>query len=113
MRDHSGVTPIQNTTQERDLGVVFDNELKFNEHIALKVKKANQAVGMIKNTFSCFDKNIFLPLYKSFVRPHLEYASVIWSPTFKKDIISIENVQRRATRLAIGMKGLTYEQRLK
>ena len=43
----------------------------------------------------------------------MEYANVIWSPTFKKDIISIENVQRRATRLATGMKGLTYEQRLK
>ena len=57
MRDQSGVTPIENTTQERDLGVVFDNELKFNEHIALKVKKANQAVGMIKNTFTCLDRH--------------------------------------------------------
>ena len=54
MRDQSGVTPIENTTQERDLGVVFDNELKFNEHIALKVKKANQAVGMIKKYFYLF-----------------------------------------------------------
>ena len=104
---------IENIKSEKDLGVFFDNELKFNEHIAIKVKKANQALGMIRNTFSCLDKEIFLPLYKSFVRPHLEYASVIWSPTYKKDIISIEHVQRRATKLVTGMKNLPYENRTK
>ena len=77
-------TDIENVKHEKDLGVTFDNELKFNEHISLKVKKANQAVGMIKNTFTCMDSEIFIPLYKSYVRPHIEYASVIWSPIYKK-----------------------------
>ena len=97
-------TPIENIKTEKDLGVTFDNELKFNEHIALKVKKANQAIGMIRKTFTCMDPDIFIPLYKSLVRPHLEYASVIWSPTYKKDIIAIENVQRRASKMVTGLK---------
>ena len=42
---------------------------------------------------------MFLQLYKSIVIPHLEYASSVWSPHFKKDKIALENVQRRATRL--------------
>ena len=40
------------------------------------------------------DIEMFKTLYKTLVRPHLEYASVIWSPYLKKDKISIENVQR-------------------
>ena len=67
---------------EKDRGVSFDSELKFYEHISLKVKKANQAIGMIRNTFTCMDPDIFIPLYKSYVLPHLEYASVIWNPTY-------------------------------
>ena len=37
---------------------------------------------------------MFLKLYKTPVRPHLEYANVIWHPTKIKDIAAIENVQR-------------------
>jgi hypothetical protein len=48
--------------------------------------------------FNYNDKEMFLILYKSLVRPHLEYGSVVWS-VIKKEAILIENVQMRATRL--------------
>ena len=51
---------------------------------------------------TCLSENIsemFLNSYKSLVRPHLEYATVIWSPMSKKDTIALENVQRRETKL--------------
>jgi hypothetical protein len=43
----------------------------------------------------------------------LEYASSIWSPYKKKDIETIENVQKRATRMLPQMKNLNHEERLK
>ena len=55
---------------------------------------------------------MFFTLYKSIVKPHLEYASVIWSPKFKKDKIVRENVQRRASRLVQSLKTLSYRERL-
>ena len=55
---------------------------------------------------------MFKTLYKSLVRPHLEYGSVIWSPRLKKDQIALENVQRRATKLLLALKNLTYKNRL-
>ena len=56
---------------------------------------------------------MFLSIYKSVVRRHLEYSSSVWSPMFKKDKILIENVQHRATRLVKCLKHLSYEDRLK
>ena len=56
---------------------------------------------------------MFLNMFKSIVRPHLEYVSTVWFPMFKKDKILIENVQRRATRLVKCIKHLPYEDRLK
>ena len=49
----------------------------------------------------------------SLVRPHLEYASSVWSPVYKKDRIAIENVQRRATKLVKSISHLPYNDRLR
>ncbi len=56
---------------------------------------------------------MFLPLYKTLVRPHLEYATAVWSPYFQKDILLLENVQRRATKQVNKIRHLPYEDRLK
>ena len=55
---------------------------------------------------------MFLQLYKSLVRPHLEYASPVWSPYLKKHQIAIENIQRRATKLIKNFSKLSYKERL-
>ena len=61
------------------------------------------------------DKSIqtVVPLYKALVRPRLEYCSLVWSPYLKKDILSIERVQRRVTKMIPSISSLTYEERLK
>ena len=54
-----------------------------------------------------------LLLYKSLVRPHLDYCIQVWRPYLQKDIDILEKVQRRATRMVEGFKGLSHEERLK
>ena len=73
---------------------------------------ANWNLGIIFRAFTYLDSVRFLNLYKSLVSPHLEYATQIWSPLYKKDKITIENVQRRATHLVKSEKHLSYPERL-
>ena len=76
------------------------------------MNKANRNLGMIFRTFTYMDKEIFLNLCKSIVRPHLEYAVTVCTLLYKKDMLAIENVQRRATKLVKSICHLTCQERL-
>ena len=104
---------LDHVFEEKDLGVIFDNELTFEDHISTKVKKANAIMGLIRRSFSFLDANFFKKLYVTFVRPHLEYAQSVWSPYLKKYVDMLEKVQIRATKLVDGFGSLTYEERLR
>ena len=104
---------LQEVSEEKDLGVMIHYNMKSSLQCEAAVKKGNKILGMIWRNFSQLDKNIFLRLYKLLVRPHLEYAVQAWSPHLVKDITKLENVQRRATRMIQGFRGLDYMERLK
>ncbi len=77
---------------------------------------ANKARGMlyfIKRSFTCLTKEIFLPLYRVLMRPHLEYAIQANCPYLKKDIYHLKRIQRASTRWVKGLRDLSYEERLK
>ena len=115
MRSHNSDERVKLAASEieKDLGVQVDNELKFARHINTQVNKANRIVGLIRRSFSHIDKDGMRQMYISMVRPHLEFANVVWSPHYDKDINIIEQVQRRTTKLIPGLKNLSYEDRLK
>ena len=104
---------LKSVYKEKDLGIMTDSKLSFEEHICMKLKKANSILALIRRSFINISKQVFLQLYKALIRPHLEYANQIWYPNLKKHKTSIENLQRRATRLVGSLRGLSYEERLR
>ncbi len=96
-----------------DLGVTFQDSLTFNEHISKCVSKANSRLGIIRNTFQTLTRDNFIPLYKSLVRPVIEYCCTTWYPHHVMLNRDIEKVQRRATKLVRDLSHLSYSDRLK
>ena len=89
---------LEEVEEEKDLGVLIHRTLSVSNNCAVAVKKANQMAGHIYRTVTHKSIQTVVPLYKALVRPHLEYCSLVWSPYPKKDILSIENGQRRVTK---------------
>ena len=113
IKENGTETNLTETTCEKDLGIMVDPLLNFNEHINTTVKKARRTSSMLLRHISHKDKDIMVPLYKALVRPIIEYGNSVWCPYKEKDIDSIEKVQRNFTKHIIGIKELTYEERLK
>ena len=68
---------------------------------------------MILKSFHYRTKQSLVPLYKSLIRPKLEFAVAAWNPWLEKDIQCLEKVQRRLIRSLSNVREATYEEKLK
>ena len=81
-----------------------DLHVSWSNHADAIVNKTNKVVGLIKRTVDSKNREIFPMLYKSFVRPILEYACPVWSPYLVKDKLAIEKVQPEEHRESLSVK---------
>ena len=103
---------IEEATEEKDLGVWVSTTLKPSRQCDAAAKMANYTLGQIQRTFHYRKKSYLLPLYKTFVRPRLEFSVAAWSPWTEADVRTLEKVQERAVRLISDRRGTIYEGRL-
>jgi hypothetical protein len=83
----------------KDLGFIFQSSLKFNQHVYEKMNKVYSIVGLIKRNFQDLSARAFIHLYLAVVRPHLEYAYVVWLPHHHMYIEELEMVLMKVTKL--------------
>lgn len=70
-------------------------------------------LGVINRNFHGATENCLLNLYKTMVRPHLEYANQVWHPRPIQDLEKLEKVQRKATKIILRGKKLSCDLRLR
>jgi len=104
---------LENSVEERDLGVIINQNLKSDSQVNQVAVKAHRILGMIYRTIENKTKDIILPLYLSLVRPHLEYCVQAWSPHYYKDINKIEKVQKRAVNMIKDIRSIDYTGKLR
>ena len=101
---------------EKDLGINIVSDLNWNNHISGSICKAKKCIGWVTRSIISRDRHVMLNIYKSLIRPNLEYCVQLWNPIPKHGnwatIMEIESVQRKFTRLIDGIGLLPYEERL-
>ena len=104
-------TTVSNTLYQKHLGLILDKKLLFRHHLNEKITKCNKGIGLIKRLSKCLPRNTLLTIYKSFVRPHLDYADVIYDQPHNSSLCKkIESVQYNAALAITGcIKGTSRE----
>ena len=87
--------------------------MRPREQCIIARNKANMILGFISRCVTNTSSVVILRLYLALVRPHLDYTAKFWSPYYRKDIGSLEAVQRRMTKMIQGLRNLPYKDRLK
>ena len=104
---------IDSANEEKDLGVVVEASMKPGKQCAQAAKNANFALGQIQRAFHYRKKTTLVPLFKTFIRPKLEFAAAAWNPWTEQDKKQLEKVQERMIRMLSDVRGETYEERLR
>ena len=87
---------LEASDKEKDVGVIIQEDLK-------PTAKAKSILGQMARSFSYINKTVCISLYKTFVRPHLEYCIQAWNPWLIKDKEILEKVQKRAISVTSGL----------
>ena len=87
--------------------------MKPSRQCTAAAKAANFALGQMQRAFHYRTKKTLVPIYKSFIRPKLEFAVASWNPWMEMDKKALERVQERLIRMLSDAKGNTYEEKLK
>jgi len=103
---------ILNIETVKDLGVYVDHKLNFKTHIEDCIVRAKQRSALIFRGFLSRNIHHLTLAFISYIRPLLEYASPVWSPSFIYLNDAIESVQRSYTKRLPGFDKLTYTERL-
>ena len=104
---------IGEANKEKDVGIWIEANMKPSRQCAAAAKSANFALGQIQRAFHYRKKSNLIPLYKSFVRPRLEFAVSAWCPWLEQDMKSLGKVPERLVRLLLDVKGDSYEEKLR
>ena len=108
----TGLATLNSENDIKDLGVYLSADLTWDKQITEAIKMGRKFLGWILRSFTTRSAEVIIFLYKSYVLPRLEYASILWSPYQQKYIARIEAIQRKITCKIDELQNFNYHQRL-
>ena len=88
---------IETNEYQKHLGLTLDSKLSFSHHLDEKIKKANKGIGLIHRLRKYIPRKSLLTIYKSYIRPHLDYGDIIYDhPGDATFVQRLESIQYNA-----------------
>ena len=69
---------ISPSDSHKHLGMILDSKLNFKCHLSDNISKANKGIGILKRLYNFLPRATLVNIYKTFVRPHLDYGDIIY-----------------------------------
>ena len=104
-------SPVASQPFTKHLGMILDSKLNFNHHLGEKICKANKGIGLIKRLRHNLSRKHLVTIYKSYIRPHLDYGDIIYDkPHIENFVNKMESVQYNAALAITGaIRGTSRE----
>ena len=104
---------IQSSPAQRRLGLVLDSKFDFKQHMDDKINKCNRIIVNMRRLSVTLSRKSLLTIYKSFVRPLLDYADIIYDKPYNESFKEkLEAVQYNACLAITGAIRGTSRERL-
>ena len=90
---------------QKNLGLILGSKLNFQEHLKNILNKVNKSIGLLRKLQNILPHEALLTIYKSFVRPHLEYDDVIYDQNYNNYFHQkLESIQYKAALTVTGAR---------
>ena len=89
---------ISTVHQYEYLGMILDNKLTMNEYLDVIWKKTNAKIGILSNVRRFISTKTATRIYKSMIRPHLDYIDFVIDSGSADRIKRLGNLQKKAIR---------------
>ena len=70
------------TSSQRHLGIILDNQLKFDNHLKMVSGKISKTIGLLPKLLNLLPRSPFITIYKAFVRPRLDYHDIFYDQVY-------------------------------
>ena len=97
-----GTELITRVNNHKHLGVTLSNNLTWKDHIDTIVIKATKRLGIMRPLKHRVDRKTLETIYKSFIRPIMEYADILWDNPNDRSLDRLETIQQNAARIVTG-----------
>ena len=93
---------LESVDSYKYLGLHISSNLSWSDHIESICRKGINILGLLYRKYYKFSNEAtLLQLYKSLVRPHLEYAAAVWDPYVQRDVQKLHYLQKFACMLVM------------
>ena len=103
---------LPNSCEEKILGVIIDNELKFDPHIRNMCKKAAQKLGVLNRISSLLDPEKKKLVFNAVIKSHFSYCPLIWMFSSRRSNNLINRIHERSLRTVYNDTSSTFQELL-
>ena len=82
---------VKSSSAHKHLGMVLDTKLDFSLHMKNVRNKVNKTTGLLRKLQDTLSRTSLIAIFKSFMRPHLDYGDTIYDRADNTSFIKTSN----------------------